>query len=127
MVAHGASDMKAAFRIAQPLSVLAEGPGGEDEDDATFDARVAELAGAAGGALPRALVAALRAASQEPTLRTRSAWVYNVNLERHVCEYERRLERCCEQRSSMRGVLLETFEVPEIRRHVELLRQAAAT
>jgi hypothetical protein len=46
-------------------------------------------------------------------LRTRSAWVYNVNLERHVCEYERRLERCFEQRSSMRGVLQETFEVLE--------------
>ena len=44
-------------------------------------------------------------------LRTRSAFVYNVNLWRYVCEYERRLERCCEQRNSMRGVLEETFEV----------------
>ena len=43
-------------------------------------------------------------------LRTRSAFVYNVNLERHVCEYERKIERCFEQRSSMRGVLQETFE-----------------
>ena len=44
-------------------------------------------------------------------LRTRSACVYNVNLWRYVCEYERKLERCFEQRSSMRGVLEETFEV----------------
>jgi hypothetical protein len=46
-------------------------------------------------------------------MRTRSAFVYNVNLERHVSEYERRIERCFEQRSSMRGVLQETFEVLE--------------
>jgi hypothetical protein len=46
-------------------------------------------------------------------LRTRSAFVYNVNLERCVSEYERRIERCSEQRSSMRGVLLETFEALE--------------
>ena len=46
-------------------------------------------------------------------LRTRSAFVYNVNLERYVSEYQRKIELCFEQRSSMRGVLEETFEVYE--------------
>ena len=46
-------------------------------------------------------------------LRTRSAFVYNVNLERYVNEYQRKIELCFEQRSSMRGVLEETFEVYE--------------
>ena len=46
-------------------------------------------------------------------LRTRSAFVYNVNLERLVSEYQRKIELCFEQRSSMRGVLEETFEVNE--------------
>ena len=46
-------------------------------------------------------------------LRTRSAFVYNVNLERLVSEYQRKIELCFEQRSSMRGVLEETFEFNE--------------
>ena len=46
-------------------------------------------------------------------LRTRSAFVYNVNLERYVSENQRKIELCFEQRSSMRGVLEETFEVYE--------------
>lgn len=51
-------------------------------------------------------------------LRTRSAFVYNVNLERLVSEYQRKIEVCFEQRSSMRGVLQETFEVYECQHNI---------